>query len=84
MFYTVPWFVEIGPRQIPGKAMTITQMAAIVCNRQPPLPYRERVQLFFLEAGPLKYSLCEGAVRLALELGMIEWCDMPAELPSMN
>jgi hypothetical protein len=83
MFYTVPWFVEIGPGQVPGKAMSITQMATLVCNRYPPMPYKARVNLFFLQTG-LDYGLCEGAVRLALELGMLEWCDMPEALASMN
>lgn len=84
VFYTVPWFVELGPdRQVPANAMTITQIAANLCNRQPPLAYPARVNLVYLQTG-LGYDLCKYGVRLALELGMVEWCDMPSQLTSMR
>ena len=77
-YYTVPWFVELGhDRQVPGKAMQFTLMAALVCNRQSPRPYRERVELFFREAETLTRELCGYAVWLALELEMVPWYDVP-------
>lgn len=83
-YYTVPWFVELGDhRQVPGKAMQFTLMAALVCNLQPPMSYRARANLFFLEEGMLGHELCSHAVWLALELEMIEWFDDPtARVPA--
>ena len=76
-YYTVPWFVELGDhRQVPGTAMQLTRIAALVCNRQPPMPYGARVLLFFSESGGLlEKQLCGYAVWLALELEMIGWVD---------
>lgn len=79
MFYTVPWLPDLGDREVPRKALELTRMAALCCRQ--PMPYRARVTLFFLTTG-LKYELCSYAVWMALELGMLEWCDDSSWVPT--
>lgn len=69
MFYTVPWLPDLGERQMPRKAWELTRMAALCCRE--PMPYHARVALFRRVSG-LDDSLCSSAVRMALELGMLE------------